>query len=522
MRPLLPATPPRKRPEPLGAIGDLARSLAVAVRRGRLPLAGLLTGETGYLFWANKPGAMAFALIAASSALVLLVWQKQATGLPVVPMLGLQHLLAYGLPIVIGNPTIAEYSSAYLNQAGWEVLIFNVSLALAWWLGMQVFTPSLPVCYALNGYQQSRGRPLTRLGLNLALGSTGYLLLQSLNLTDFVYTLLPAGAGSLIAALVSAAGMSGFFLLAMRVASGDIRGAARFGFWALLTLDCAVNASSFLLSSSTVLLASVALGLFWGNGRLPWRFLFALAAILMFFNAGKFAMRARYWHQDEDGADPTAVFTLGQMPGVYSEWFTASLQAATGDHPAGVTPLEGASDADSHSMISRINNLQNLLYVIRVVDTEPVALLHGATYAFVPELLIPRLFWPDKPRAHIAQEILNVHFGRQDLISTFSTYLAWGLLPEAYGNFGPVAGAVILGCFLGAVFAFIENFTARKLILSLEGLLAFALMVAMANSFEMVSTVLATSIEDSLIPIGLAALPFVRRTSRLREELLRR
>jgi hypothetical protein len=156
-----------------------------------------------------------------------------------------------------------------------------------------------------------------------------------------------------------------------------------------------------------------------------------------------------------------------------------------------------------------------------VVETEHVTLIHGATYALVPPLLIPRILWSGKPRSHVAQEILNVHFGRQDQISTYSTYVAWGLLPEAYGNFGPIAGALSLGCVLGGIFAWVEAYTANKLISSLEGLLAFALMVAMANSYEMVSTVLVTSTVDSLLPIGLALLPFVHRTTP-RQALLQR
>jgi hypothetical protein len=120
--------------------------------------------------------------------------------------------------------------------------------------------------------------------------------------------------------------------------------------------------------------------------------------------------------------------------------------------------------------------------------------------------------WPDKPRAHEGQVQLNVHFGRQDLKSTFTTYVAWGLLPEAYGNFGSIWGGVILGLSLGLFFAWAEVVTAMKPLLSLEGLITFALFMELTVSFEMVASVLVTALFQSGVIIALACIPFVYNT----------
>jgi hypothetical protein len=141
-----------------------------------------------------------------------------------------------------------------------------------------------------------------------------------------------------------------------------------------------------------------------------------------------------------------------------------------------------------------------------------VSLLHGATYELIPPLLVPRILNPDKPRSHQGQVLLNVHFGRQDLNSTFDTYIAWGLLPEAYGNFGEYAGSLCIGIFLGVCFAWVEMFTARKLVISMEGFLSLSLMLNLMNSFEMVSSVFVTSTFQSFLIIVVVCLPFVRRT----------
>jgi hypothetical protein len=498
-------------------IGDLARSTRRILRAALLPLACVLAAETAYLIESGNPGGFAFALIAAGCCLVMSVWRHAGIGLPVIPVLALQHLVAYGLPIVTQNETMRIYRGDELNAAGWELLCFCVSLAAAWKLAMRAFTPARAVSYALVEYGGASSAKLNRLGFALAGSATGYLVLQTLNSLGFINDVLPAGAASLIATLVSAVSTSGFFLLAMGVGSLTLNRIGQALFWALLTLNCAINASSFLLSSTTVLFSSVLLGLFWSTGRLPWRYTLVVLLLLGFFSAGKYTMRERYWHADADGESPIATFTLAEMPDTYSEWIEASvaeLTSASGPHSARNARAEEVSN---RGMLGRINNLQNLLFVIHAMQTRHIPPVYGETYALVPEVLIPRILWPGKPRSHIAQEILNVHFDRQDLISTYSTYIAWGLLPEAYGNFGPITGALALGVALGVIFAWVENFTAQKLVISLEGFLAFALMLAMINSFEMVSTVLVPSIEESLAPIGLATLPFVSRTVRDRE-----
>ena len=109
--------------------------------------------------------------------------------------------------------------------------------------------------------------------------------------------------------------------------------------------------------------------------------------------------------------------------------------------------------------------------------------------------------------------LLNVSFGRQDLESTFETYIAWGLLPEAYGNFGSAFGSIALGLAFGLICAWIENFSTHKLLLSLEGLISFSVLLDLMNSFEMVASVFVTSLFQGLIVLVAASLPFVERAN---------
>ena len=62
--------------------------------------------------------------------------------------------------------------------------------------------------------------------------------------------------------------------------------------------------------------------------------------------------------------------------------------------------------------------------------------------------MIPRFFWAAKPRSHVATYELGIYYGLQREEDTVTTTIAFGLLTEAYANFGLI-GAVLLGAFWG-------------------------------------------------------------------------
>lgn len=488
-------------------IGDIARSVRWVVRKGLLPLGTVLALETLYLLMNQSPHAAGFAMIASGAWIALAAWQQRGIGLPLLPVLIVQHLVAFGLPIATNHSVLSEYPTSYVSEAGLEVLIFCGAAILTWWVTLHVFRPGTARSFALRGFRTQGAERLRRVGIILVLVASAYQAALSENMLDALFSNLPTGAFSLLTPIIAAASSCGFFLLAIFLETKPSIGFRLF-FWSALVLNCLISASSFLLSSSTQVLAAVFVGLFWSKGRIPWRYLVTVIALLSFFNLGKSTMRERYWPQDQ--IEPPKV-TWRQFPRYYQEWFNASL-AMIGAEPKPETVISPSSKATRQTLLERINNLQNLLFVIKAINEENIAPLHGATYQPIPSLLIPRVFWPDKPRSHQGQVLLNVHFGRQDIHATFVTYIAWGLLAEAYGNFGPITGAVLLGIALGLASAWIENLTARKLLLSLEGFVSFTVILCVINSFEMVASVLVTMIFQSIVPIVLASLPFVERT----------
>jgi hypothetical protein len=497
--------------EPLGRyseIGTLGIKARDAVQRILLPFAVVLGVEAAILAFYGKVGAGAFLLMCVGTCVALKVWCSAARGLPLLPLMAIQGLVIYGIPIVFGHDVILTYPPEFVLDAGIEVLIFDVAMIVAWKLGMQVFQPSGPTSYCLQEFSKAGVKGWSRLGFGMLAAATGFEVLQSLKLTDSINNALPNGAGSILAALVSVVSACGFFLVSMAVGGKNASILARAAFWGLLVVNAMISASEFLLYGVAANLITIAIGFFWSNGKVPWRYLIIAMLSLSFLNTGKTTMRERYWSSDYE---PVTVQSFDKLPALYTEWIEVSYNAIL-ENSAPNSVEKTGKDSKNQTLLDRIDNLQNMLFVIDATKTEHVKFLHGATYSLIPPLLVPRILWPDKPRSHEGQVILNVHFGRQDLNSTLATYIAWGLLAEAYGNFGPVLGAILIGAFLGVTFAWIENLTARKLVISMEGFLSISLLMNLMNSFEMVASVLVTAIFQSFVIVVVASAPFVRKT----------
>ncbi len=508
---------PRSRFDRFTRIGELGDALHVLMPKllfgvGLLTLAMVLK-----LFFTETPGWLALACIGAGTCVALVSWQSAGTGLPLLPLIALQHLIVYGVPLVSRNEVITGYPEGLIDQAGFEVLVMLVFASVGWLLGMRLFSPFSPTARVLRVFVTEGNRAINYLGVALIVLAAGYELLNSLGIVGAVMGLLPAGTHSIVVAMINAAGMSGYFLVAMFIASGEATTSTRNTFWIVMSGHLVMLTSSLLLSSVINIIGAVVIGLFWGSGRLPKRFLITCAIILSFLNLGKFEMRERYWGSSSETS--LAAVSLTGLPGYYAEWIGHSYHKLFGPSD----PEDSLRDDKRQTMLARVDNMQNLLFAVDGIANRGVEPLRGATYSIIPPLLIPRVFWSEKPRTHEGQVMLNVHFQRQSRAESFTTYIAWGLLPEAYGNFGSVWGAAILGLVLGLAFAWIENATSAKPLLSLEGLVTFAMFIGIAASFEMVSSVLITSLFQSAVTITIACLPFVQtmvvvRPSELQED----
>ena len=83
-----------------------------------------------------------------------------------------------------------------------------------------------------------------------------------------------------------------------------------------------------------------------------------------------------------------------------------------------------------------------------------VPYLNGASYEFIPPLLIPRILTPEKLGSHTGNTILSIYYGILQEDSVLKTSVGFDLIMEAFANFGFVGVfcfAVLLGFFFGLV-----------------------------------------------------------------------
>ena len=210
-------------------------------------------------------------------------------------------------------------------------------------------------------------------------------------------------------------------------------------------------------------LLSTTLGYMVSAARVPWRTALVALLVVGVLHAGKQEMRQKYW---ESQANYIEYESRPSLPEFAAEWVGA-----------GVTAIV-AGDV-GRDVSQRASLVWILLHVQRVAPI-PIPYLEGATYALLPQMLVPRFLDPTKIVSQAGMNLLNVHFGILTEEGTEKTAVGWGPLAEGYANFGyfgVAAAAIVIGLFGGALTAW----SAGAAPVSLPALLAIAAMLQMAN-----------------------------------------
>lgn len=472
------------------------------MRRHVITLIAACAAIAVWMFVSNKDGVLAFAVVSAGALLPILAWNAQPSGsLPLGPLIGLQSLIIYCTPLVAQNPSVFVYPSDEILRAAIEIFIFTASLAGAWLLAFKNSFYRQPATYHKFKFLKSdHPGKLVTFGMLLMVFSVGY---HVVNMAGLLVP-LPSGVQPILRTIGDSAGMGGGLLCGYFIGLGHMRGVQRMIFWVLFLVHCVFTSSNYTLFPVTALIIAVSVGLFLGRGKIPLLFLIVFTTIIGFFNLSKFEMRKAYWIEGSAYAPQE----LATLPDRYLEWTERSWGHFT-DSDQYKSDRERIS---SQRIADRINNLVNLLDVQSFVTKDKIPVLGGETYTVIPALLIPRILWPEKPRTHEGMVLLNVHFGKQTLEESFVTYISWGLLPEAYGNFGPFFGALLCGCAMGLAIGWLESWSRYYPLISLQALLYMSLLVQFGSSFEMVASLWITAVFQMMVATIGGTLIFVEKT----------
>ncbi len=447
--------------------------------------------------------ASALAMICLGVGLNVTQWCRSTqTTLPLICLLSIQDLLWYGTPLLVNHKSLGDYSPEMAFRSGFCLLLYLGTLAVTRGFTTKRFAPGTRNIPSLDLRENSSTKSLQTV---LLLGLVACAVLEWAFVTGSIWpylSRLPQGSVNVLRTGMAAGECGAGFLFAFLWARRRLPSNARLGVAVLFTAIISARIASILLSSTVAVVGALLLGAFIGAGRVPWRAIALTVVGLGFLNVGKFDMRKEHW---DSGSNPV---TLTGTPGYFAEWISASASKLTG----------GSSDKQMQTvdrgqpLTERLSNIQMLLYVDKAITDSNYPWLWGETYRASWHVVVPRVLWPDKPRSHIGQEILNVHFGRQTREQTFRTYIAWGLLPEAVGNFGMWMGPIFLGVVLGISLGWVEQYTADLSLFALPSILACFLLISLTGSSGMVVGVWIASLLQTSVVLVFGLYPFAHWT----------
>jgi hypothetical protein len=121
-----------------------------------------------------------------------------------------------------------------------------------------------------------------------------------------------------------------------------------------------------------------------------------------------------------------------------------------------------------------------MLLRVQQLTPEYIPYLGGETYALLPEYLVPRFLNPDKTFSQAGLALLNIRYGIQTREGVATTTIGWGIISEAFANFGYV-GVVGTAVVFGLLTALFTRWSAGRPPLSLPTLLSVAALVTLTN-----------------------------------------
>jgi hypothetical protein len=425
-----------------------------------------------------------------------------AFGIPVLPVISVLSYLYYAMPLLSGN-TLAVYRPEDLVWAALSVGLFLTAASLAAWpfLGEGRGRKKLPTIQAPGKTRLIKTRSVNNLATNdelyrlifigLAAGILYYLALAS-----GVASSLGTTIGVVRSVAVTLTSLA-CYLTGFARGAGFLTGQRWFAALAGFLLVTALSMSSLFLVGGAVNIAAALLGYVLAAKRIPWIMLGMVFAILSILNAGKLNIRNEYWMRDNQSLKNSSIM---QLPGMMVDWFAAGIGGT-------VSKALGSRQPESTTLLER-TSLLHMVLAVQEATPSIIPYLEGGTYALLPSMLVPRFLEPDKTESQAGLNLLSVRYGRQRAEDTYKTTLGWGMVAEAYANYGNPA-VIIVGVLFGAFCGMLMRLSATAAPLSLAMLIAIASTLALCNLELDVSSLVVSTLQTYGGILLFSALPRV-------------
>lgn len=411
------------------------------------------------------------------AALPALLWAKnRRTWFPAFEIASLTCITFYALPLLTIRRAQADFRPEVVTESAGLVVLYLAAANLAFLVGRDQHRAPHWLTATLLPTGSYRIIPVS-LALN-----TVYVTLTTF--TDII----PFELLGTLRALFFGIGTLSTFILA-RLWGLGLLSRNEIGFTVInISLQLVMLFSHLYLITGISLVALALIAYAHASRRVPWLFILFFVPLLAILHIGKPEMRRIYWSEGKPAPTPL------QIPGFFVDWIHASFERRA--------RLADEDDkGDNYSIVDRASLIQMLhLAVDRVPSIKPY--LDGESYVDIPAQLVPRFLWPGKPSSLDSNVQLAIHLGLVDAVSAQQVSIAFGMLAEAYMNFG-VLGVILLGAAFGAAFKRAATLSRDVPQFSALGILMILLTAWSFQAELILATWLVSLFQASIICIGL-------------------
>ncbi len=392
-------------------------------------------------------------LIAVMSLLPTYLWcSNRAKGLPLFPILGLSYIPTYTLPLITQDPKVIIYPEQMQLYAAIIVAIFfGISTTIWMW-----FVKNEPrIKRQMMVFKSNQIKPFFFTIIFL-------IIVFDISLsTGDLWLIVPNEIISALKSVMPSMGALGAMILSYQLGIKALNRTEAIAFIILTTILILETTASLYLNTSGTFLLLAMIGWMLGSKKFPWRLFIIICLIISFLHLGKGTTRAAYWNGKVS-------LTPENYPALYSDWIHNSLKTIQNQQENKL--ISDSKKQETEDLTGRQSVIHMLLKVISETENGRTH-LYGQTYAIIPELLVPRFLVANKIRGAEANHMLSVYYGLQTYKDTLTTSIGWGLLPEAFANFGFV-GSPLLGVVIGGIYGWVTRWSMNVPITSYRFLVA--------------------------------------------------
>ena len=366
----------------------------------------------------------------------LILWYRRGHhGLPMFELVCLAYGFAYGVALHL-TPNWIVIASHRLDLS-WE-LVEAAALLTALGVVAGVFT-----FYATVRITIDLGLRNLSLGIPLSVRSTYVGACVVLGMAARIFNTFFGSSDESYGAILAAAALQFYIGLVVLAYDTFERRRPQLPLILLTALATAVGLLGGMMETAVLPLLLVLIVRWHIRNRFPWILAGGLAMFYLAVNPVKYEYRKLTWFGEEQ---------VGAIDRI-ANWVEA----------AKTTYLEikdpTASDEEDsvfEGSLRRIDLLHKLAYV-ESMTPDTVPFLGGESYQYMLYTLIPRLVWPDKPRANEATDLVDYTYGFRFVgQESHGTNIGAGFVAEAFANFSWI-GVIAIIAIQGAIFAILHR-----------------------------------------------------------------